>query len=328
MLGYRFGNKANFGDNTILSGSYQYVFGSGNTNVADYSVVGGIACGNATTAEHSFVWGSGNLVSGANSAVFGEGNIISGGGFANADHHLLAGRSNNLKSNCDYNIMGGSGNTGGGTGGLTWGAGNTHDGSAVGVGHHAVGGRDNTLAAGYYGLLFGQANVSAAEFGFGLQMGYSGTSQDTLFGAISTAAGNFGTKGDSQLTTNVVYRGQTTNNTATVIYNGATSSNAWDLAANDSVLVKATVIGRKAGDAGQTAAYEVIATFKNQGGTSTIGTTGVTKRVLNEDTGTSNYDATLAENNTADTWELKVTGDTGHNVNWMANVEILKLNVA
>ena len=210
----------------------------------------------------------------------------------------------------------------------TFGNANVNDTDQNGMGAHIVGGSGNVVSGSNYGLTIGEDNTCPLEYYSGVQMGKDGDVPDKKIGGLSTSAGKFAANGDAQLTSHLVYRGQTTNNTATVIYNGGTSAQKWVLAANDSVIVKATVIGRKAGDAGQSAAYEVIAAFKNQGGTSTIGTTGVTKRVLNEDTGTTNYDATLAVNDTDDTFELKVTGDTGHNVNWMAHVEVLKLNVA
>jgi hypothetical protein len=325
MAGYKFGNKANFGENTALSGSFQYVFGSGNSNSADYSVVGGISNTATSAADESFIWGSGNSVTGSNNVVFGDShtvntaathNLIVGincsGASTNTDGNLMIGQ--NLKSTMRYN--------------LTFGQDNINDEDIYGVGHHLLGGKDNIVSGSYYGMTTGKDNLAPFEFGYGLQIGNSGSTRTKIHGAISTAAGAFAAKGDAQLTSHVVYRGQTTNNTATVIYNAAASANKWTLAANDSVIVKATVIGRKVGDAGQSAAYEVICAFKNQGGTSTAGTTGVTKRVLNEDTGTTNYDATLAVNDTDDTFELKVTGDTGHTVNWMAHVEVLHLNIA
>lgn len=326
MAGFKFGNKANFGENTTLSGSFQYVFGSGNSNSADYTMVGGINNTVVSTGEENFVWGSGSVISGSNNIVGGQQHELTNA----SDHNLIAGTLCSGGLLCDFNLLVGSSNFSSNRGNATWGGNNFNDTDSLGSGYHMVGGRQNTVSGSEYGITAGRNNLAPgiSAFGYGLQIGESGSTRGPLVGAISTAAGGFAAKGDAQLTSHVVYRGQTTNNTATVIYNAATSSNKWTLAANDSVLVKATVVGRKAGDAGQTAAYEVIATFKNQGGTTSIGTTGVTKRVLNEDTGTTNYDATLAANDTDDTFELKVTGDTGHNVNWMANVEVLKLNVA
>ena len=325
MAGYKFGNKANFGENTTLSGSFQTVFGSGNSNSADYTMVGGIDNTATATAEESLVWGSGNTVSGSNNLVVGGSHVVeqssdfnivggttcsgSGGAF---DGNIMCGGS--LKSTNRYNA--------------TFGTTNVNDTDQNGMGAHIVGGSGNTVSGSNYGLTIGDDNTCPLEYYSGIQMGKDGDAPDAKIGGLTTAAGMFAAKGDAQLTTHLVYRGQTTNNTATVIYNGGGSSQKWVLAANDSVIVKATVIGRKAGDAGQSAAYEVIAAFKNQGGTSSMGTTGVTKRVLNEDTGTTNYDATLAVNDPDDTFELKVTGDTGHNVNWMAHVEVMKLNVA
>ena len=325
MAGFKFGNKANFGENSTLSGSFQYVFGSGNSNSADYTMVGGISNTVVSTGEESFVWGSGNSVSGSNNGVFGSSHVVSNAAYNN----IIGGAGcSGSSGGVDYNILVGSACKSTNRGNLTYGRNNINDTDFNGMGYHMVGGSGNTITGSYFGITVGEDNIGPEEFKSGLQIGESGSAPNVKTGAITTSAGKFAAVGDAQLTSHLVYRGQTTNNTATVIYNTASSSFKWVLAANDSVLVKATVVGRKAGDAGQTAAYEVIATFKNQGGTTSIGTTGVTKRVLNEDTGTTNYDATLAANDTDDTFELKVTGDTGHNVNWMAHVEVMKLNVA
>jgi len=325
MAGFKFGNKANFGENSTLSGSFQYVFGSGNSNSADYTMVGGINNTVVSSGEESLVWGKDHVVSGSNNMVFGEGHIVPNA----SDFNIVGGFAcSGQYGAMDTNILVGQNCASSNRGNLTYGRDNINDWEQLGMGYHQVGGRSNTISGSYYGITVGSGNIGPEEFRCGLQIGQEGLAPNIKAGAITTSAGKFAAVGDAQLTSHLVYRGQTTNNTATVIYNNASSTYKWVLAANDSVLVKATVVGRKAGDAGQTAAYEVIATFKNQGGTTSIGTTGVTKRVLNEDTGTTNYDATLAANDTDDTFELKVTGDTGHNVNWMANVEVLKLNVA
>jgi len=325
MAGYKFGNKANFGENSTLSGSFQYVFGSGNSNSADYTMVGGINNTVVSTGEESLVWGSGSVVSGSNNIVFGYDHHIA----TSADHNIVGGRAcSGSSGSTDYNILVGYNCKSTNRGNLTFGKNNINDTESAGMGNHMVGGSGNTISGSYSGITVGDNNIAPEEFASGLQMGTEGLAPNVKIGGITTSAGKFAAAGDAQLTSHLVYRGQTTNNTATVIYNNASSTYKWVLAANDSVIVKATVIGRKVGDAGQSAAYEVICAFKNQGGTSTAGTTGVTKRVLNEDTGTTNYDATLAVNNTDDTFELKVTGDTGHTVDWMAHVEVLKVNIA
>lgn len=325
MAGYKFGNKANFGENTTLSGSFQTVFGSGNSNSADYTMVGGISNTVVSTGEESLVWGSGNSVSGSNNAVFGSLHVMSNA----ADNNIVGGLGcSGASTNTDYNILVGYFCKSTNKGNLTWGRNNINDIDVYGNGYHAVGGSGNTVSGSYFGMTIGEDNIGPLQFESGLQFGKDGAAPENRVGALSTSAGKFAANGDAQLTTHLVYRGTTTDDTATVIFQGGDSFRKYDLAANDSIIVKATVLGRKTGDAGQSVAYEVIAAFKRQGATSTIGTTGVTKRVLNEDTGTTDYDATLAVNDTADTFELKVTGDTGHTVNWMANVEVLKLNVA
>ena len=78
MAGYKFGNKANFGENTTLSGSFQTVFGSGNSNSADYTMVGGLSNTATSSAEESLIWGSGSQVSGSNNLVVGGAHVVEG----------------------------------------------------------------------------------------------------------------------------------------------------------------------------------------------------------------------------------------------------------
>jgi hypothetical protein len=321
MAGYKFGNKANFGDNTILSGSYQYVFGSGNSNSASHSMVGGIDNVVTSTAEESFVWGSGNNIASSNNLVGGVGNVLLDRG----DFNLIAGYQCSGAGGTDYNIIAGYNNFSTSKGNITWGRNNVNDYDEWGMGYHAVGGSGNTVSGSFFGLTVGEDNVHPTGFKSGIQMGKDGTSPNNKTGAISTAAGKFAANGDAQLTTHIVHTGATTNATPTVITNDGSS---WALAENDSVIVKATVLGRKAGDAGQSVAYEVISAFKRQGATSTIGTTGVTQRILNQDTGMTACDATLAVNDSSDIFEVTVTGIAAHNINWTAYVEVLHLNVA
>jgi hypothetical protein len=322
MAGYKFGNKANFGENTTLSGSFQTVFGSGNSNSADYTMVGGINNTVVSTGEESLVWGSGNSVSGSNNAVFGSSHVVSNA----ADNNIIGGLGcSGASTGTDYNLLIGYNVKSTNRGNLTWGRNNINDTDYLGDGYHSVGGSGNTVSGSHYGMTIGEDNVHPDVFKSGIQLGKDGTSPNNKTGAISTAAGKFAANGDCQLTTHIVYTGSTTDATPTVMTNGGS---AWALAANDSVIVKATVLGRKAGDAGQSVAYEVIAAFKRQGATSTIGTTGVTQRILNQDTGMTACDATLAVNDSSDIFEVTVTGIAAHNINWTAHVEVLHLNVA
>ena len=90
-----------------------------------------------------------------------------------------------------------------------------------------VGGSGNTISGSNYGLTFGKGNTAPTDYHSGLQMGQEGDVQNNKYGALSTSAGKFSAVGDAQLTSHLVYRGQTTNNTATVIYNAALSSAKW-----------------------------------------------------------------------------------------------------
>lgn len=323
MAGYKFGNKANFGENTTLSGSFQYVFGSGNSNSADHTMVGGISNTVTSAGEESFVWGSGNTVSGSNNIVGGQANTLQ-----NGNDNMIVGGSGNTSQGSDYSIVGGRSNTIGGKYCIVGGSGNTMDADGDGDGYHIMGGKSNTSNA-YYGLTIGQNNTTpdgqrgwitlGNECNLGDQVGLAD-------GGIQVAGGKITTAGDAMLVTHYTMRGQTTNNTSTQINNGNSAN--FKLAASTTYLVVAHVSGRKAGDAGQSAAYRLEAVIKRDASNNTtMGTTGVTKTILNEDTGVTNYDATIVEDDTNEAFAVKVTGDTGHNVNWFAHVSVNVLTV-
>ncbi len=205
MAGFKFGNKANFGENTTLSGSFQYVFGSGNSNSADYTMVGGINNTVISSGEESLVWGSGNSVSGANNLVFGVDHTIINA----ADFNIVGGTTcSGTSGTTDYNRLVGYSCKSTNRGNLTYGRNNINDTDTLGMGYHMVGGSGNTVSGSYFGITVGEDNIAPEEFQCGLQIGESGSTRGPLVGAISTAAGGFAAKGDAQLTSHVVYRGQ------------------------------------------------------------------------------------------------------------------------
>lgn len=326
MAGYLFGSKAAFGvSNVLTSASNAIALGSGNTIATDNAMVIGIDNTLASTAEEGLVIGDSHVVSGSNSLIVGKANSVGAG----CDYNVFGG-SGNTTANADYSAIFGKNNSNESSTCITWGSGNTNDADDNGDGHHAVGGKGNTATGAYYGLMIGSSNTTpdgqhgwitlGKEVALGDQCGQAQ-------GAIQTAAEKITTDGDAMLVTHYCMRGQTTNNTSTQINNGGSTN--FKLAANTTYLVVAYVSGRKAGDAGQSAAYRLEAVIKRDGSdNTTLGTTGVTKTVLNEDTGVTGYDATIVADDTNEAFAVKVTGDTGHNVNWVAHCSVNILTVA
>lgn len=98
---------------------------------------------------------------------------------------------------------------------------------------------------------------------------------------------------------------QTTDATQTVIAFAA-------MTADSAHTVKAWVQGRE--DAtGDTYHAEIFAGARNEGGTSTAPTPNVVEVA---DAGAAGWDATLEANDTSDEWEIKVTGEAAHTIDW------------
>jgi hypothetical protein len=98
---------------------------------------------------------------------------------------------------------------------------------------------------------------------------------------------------------------QTSDATQTVIASGA-------MAADSAHTIRATGHGRE--DAtGDTYHFEIFGGARNEGGTSSAPTPNVTEVA---DAGASTWDATMVANDTSDEWEIKVTGEAGHTIDW------------
>ena len=107
---------------------------------------------------------------------------------------------------------------------------------------------------------------------------------------------------------------QTTDATATVIANGA-------MAADSAHTIRAYGQGRE--DAtGDTYHFDLFGGARNEGGTSSAPAADVRSV---EDAGVSSWVATLVANDSTDVWELKVTGQASHTIDWTVTYfEIIK----
>ena len=107
---------------------------------------------------------------------------------------------------------------------------------------------------------------------------------------------------------------QTTDATQTVLASGA-------MAAGSAHTIRAYGHGRE--DAtGDTYHFEIFAGARNEGGTSSAPTPNVIEVA---DAGAAAWDATLEANDTSDEWEIKVTGEAAHTIDWTVTYfEIVK----
>lgn len=98
---------------------------------------------------------------------------------------------------------------------------------------------------------------------------------------------------------------QTTDATQTVLASGA-------MAADSAHTIRAYGHGRE--DAtGDTYHFQILGGARNEGGTSSAPTPNVIEVT---DAGAATWDATLVANDVADQWEIKVTGEAAHTIDW------------
>ena len=98
---------------------------------------------------------------------------------------------------------------------------------------------------------------------------------------------------------------QTSDATQTVLASGA-------MAADSAHTIRAYGHGYQ--DAtGDTYHFEILAGARNEGGTSSAPTPSVTEVA---DAGAATWDATLEANDGTDEWEIKVTGEAAHTIDW------------
>lgn len=289
------------GHNTILGGSY------GRIDAGGYSVVLG------GTANEITATGTGSLILG------GNGNVTSGSG----PSYIIGGSANAL-SGVQAAIVGGSNNVVSGNGALVGGRENSVTGRDA-----LVAGFDNTasnvytfaaglfnVASGAYSAVFGRENIASAENSFARGRDASAT----LLGADTIGGGKFLSSGDCQSSV-VVIRQQTTNNIASTLLS---QSSALTVPTNTVWAFRCLVSARRVdGGGSEAAAYSVTGAIRNDAGTTALlGTPTIT--VLGEDVAA--WDVSVAANNTTDTLEIRVTGETSKTINWVGRLEISEVS--
>ena len=132
--------------------------------------------------------------------------------------------------------------------------------------------------------------------------------------------GNFGTAGDSR-NSKYISRGTTTDATQTEIFVGGTASNRISLQNNAVMSFEVLVTATRETTFGG-AGWQFVGLLENNAGVvSILGT--VTKRVMGKTTAA--YDVSVDETDINDALRIRVTGDTGHTVRWMAVVNTVEV---
>ena len=133
--------------------------------------------------------------------------------------------------------------------------------------------------------------------------------------------GNFGSATDSR-SGKYIFRGVTTNSTATEIFIGGVNASALDFNDNSINTVSILVTGTRTTTIGG-ASFRLEACYQNSAGTlSLVGNVNKTK------IGSTNtvYDAILDINTTTNKMRLRCKGNAGHNIRWMALVDTVEVS--
>jgi len=132
--------------------------------------------------------------------------------------------------------------------------------------------------------------------------------------------GNFGTAGDSR-NSKYISRGTTTDATQTEIFVGGTASNRISLQNNAVMSFEVLVTATRETTFGG-AGWQFVGLLENNAGVVSI-LGSVTKRVMGKTTAA--YDVSVDETDVNDALRIRVTGDTGHTVRWMAVVNTVEV---
>lgn len=312
--------------NTISADSFNSVVAGGTLNRIDnlstYSAIGG---GNGNGIDKSYNsaigGGDGNLIQfvSVRSAIGGgTGNRIDnvsgysaiGGGGGNridhsSDNSAIGGGANNRIDNSSFQSAIGGGNSNlidnsSNYGAIAGGGNNRIDNSspkgAIGGGH------SNVITNAAYATIPGGYLASATQFG---QQAY--------------AAGGFNDEVGTAQASLYVLRNNTTNATTTTLFLDGIS-NEIQLPVGRAMLFDIQLIGESdsTGPAHDMAAYKFQGAFNRYSPTSA--SLGQTKTVLYEDAGATFWDASLEKVDASGTLRLRVTGNPGRNIRWVAVV--------
>lgn len=312
--------------NTISADSFNSVVAGGTLNRIDnlstYSAIGG---GNGNGIDKSYNsaigGGDGNLIQfvSVRSAIGGgTGNRIDnvsgysaiGGGGGNridhsSDNSAIGGGANNRIDNSSFQSAIGGGNSNlidnsSNYGAIAGGGNNRIDNSspkgAIGGGH------SNVITNAAYATIPGGYLASATQFG---QQAY--------------AAGGFNDEVGTAQASLYVLRNNTTNATTTTLFLDGISKEI-QFPVGRAMLFDIQLIGESdsTGPAHDMAAYKFQGAFNRYSPTSA--SLGQTKTVLYEDAGATFWDASLEKVDASGTLRLRVTGNPGRNIRWVAVV--------
>ncbi len=193
----------------------------------------------------------------------------------------------------------------------TLGGGRNH--TISGYGAAVLGGCLHTASSSWTSIGGGVNNTASADFAT-ISGGFRGVADK--YAQRSHASGRFAVNGDSQQV-DLVGRTKTTNNTPTNIWLDGTSVRL-TVASGKALFAVVNVAGIKS-DGSAAAHYIRKVAIKNVGGTtSLIGTVSTIGTDVEDNV---NYDVTITADDTTDSLDIKVTGETAETLRWTSHIE-------
>ena len=334
LIGGGYGNGIAVGQScsVLVGGWFNNIEGFSDTSQGcqlGQSFVGGGSFNSVYSCQGSIVGGTGNQISGGNTApinptcwsFIGGGlynfiercyGTIAGGGcnYVYANAGTIAGGFCNIVC-CNTGFIGGGRNSTMSGRYATLGGGRNH--TISGYGADVLGGCLHTASSSWTSIGGGINNTASADFAT-ISGGFRAVADK--YAQRSHASGRFAVNGDSQQV-DLVGRTKTTNNTPTNIWLDGTSVRI-TIASGKALFAVVNVAGIKS-DGSAAAHYIRKVAIKNVGGTtSLIGTVSTIGTDVEDNV---NYDVTITADDTTDSLDIKVTGETAETLRWTSHIE-------
>ncbi len=207
----------------------------------------------------------------------------------------------------------------------------TYTGGAAATGSGSVAIGDGAAASGLLGMAIGRGATASGT----MSMAYGRDSQATqeeskafgyrsysdVTGCFAYASGYFGAANGDAQGRQYILRKATTDATATVLTTdagNATANNQIKVPANSVVVFDGVITACQSGVAAY-AGWRVEGMITNDGGTTVIQNNTITA-IKNE----SGWRCRLSANDSTDSLVVTVTGETSHNIRWVANIRTVE----
>lgn len=295
------------GGSTVASGDYAHAEGSSTTASGSASH----AEGTGTTASGT----DGSHAEGANCVASGAGSHAEGtGGYASGNYSHKEG--GNGTASGDYSHCEGVGTTASGNQSHAEGLITT----ASGLNSHSEGNGSQATAT------CSHAEGSYTTAGGNNSHAMGSYSNARLQNQFAQASGSISESGDAQFTRVVAYK-QTINNTPTTLNIGGSALVTIALDTIYAAMIRVVALG----DSGSSAEFTRKCLIHNNAGTTAlVGSV----QTIGTDIGSNGgvppvgWEVTITANNTNDTLQINVTGQTSVTINWVCSVELLETIIA